>query len=156
MEKDWATLKAAAHKIANDLHTSPFRTLVHGDAKTANFLFGKDAKGNLAAAAYDFQYTGGGDGMKDIAYLITSSVQQRLLPDKEEELLRYYYERLKLRLSSSQVEVYTWEVAQERYSLAVADFVRFMAGWGWWGATGYAEKKTRAFIQRNYSCDVQA
>ena len=41
---------------------------MHGDAKLANFLFTSD---HSQVAGVDFQYVGGGCGMKDVAYLLS-------------------------------------------------------------------------------------
>ena len=66
---DDSPLKAAAVELDRRLTSSPFQTFVHGDAKLANFCFRADGRD---AAAVDFQYVGGGCGMKDVAYFISS------------------------------------------------------------------------------------
>jgi aminoglycoside phosphotransferase (APT) family kinase protein len=73
----WPELADAAHQIDELLRTGAPRTLLHGDAKSPNFLFGRggDGEGAVECAAYDFQYTGAGEPMKDVAYLLCSSVQ---------------------------------------------------------------------------------
>ena len=53
-----------------ELRSCPFRTLVHGDAKVANFCFDP---ARPAVAAVDFQYVGGGVGVQDLAYLLISA-----------------------------------------------------------------------------------
>ena len=58
---DDPVLKQAASSIDQKLKDTKFQTLVHGDAKLANFCFSDD--GNQVAAV-DFQYVGGGCGMK--------------------------------------------------------------------------------------------
>jgi|GEM_PF-1021435 len=58
-----------ASAIDAKLQRSPFQTLVHGDAKLANFCFAAD---RAAVAGVDFQYVGRGCGMKDVAYFIGS------------------------------------------------------------------------------------
>jgi aminoglycoside phosphotransferase (APT) family kinase protein len=61
-------LRDAASSIDARLSAARFSTLVHGDAKPANFCFSRDGR---SVAAVDFQYVGGGCGMKDVAYLLT-------------------------------------------------------------------------------------
>lgn len=62
-------LKNAASAIDRKLRDSRYQTLVHGDAKLANFCFSDD--GNHVAGV-DFQYVGAGCGIKDVAYFIDS------------------------------------------------------------------------------------
>ena len=57
---DDLSLKQAASSIDQKLKDSRFLTLVHGDAKLANFCFSSDGSD---VAAVDFQYVGGGCGM---------------------------------------------------------------------------------------------
>jgi hypothetical protein len=74
-------LRAAAPMLDRMLRECPYQTLVHGDAKLANFCF---AKKNDAVAAVDFQYVGRGCGMKDVAYLISGT------PDEQRHLDGYF------------------------------------------------------------------
>jgi len=146
-ELEWSDLKAAAHLVDRELtQNCKFRTIVHGDAKSANFLFSDPAAGPVRAAAYDFQYAGGGDAMRDVAYLLCSSVEAKVLAKHEEELLRHYHSELLSLLSPHAAQEYTWDVMLKRLSLATCDFVRFMAGWGWWGSTRWAADKARACL----------
>ena len=69
-------LKAAAFAIDARLSSAKFQTFVHGDAKLANFCFSEDGS---RVAAVDFQYVGGGCGMKDVAYFIGSCLDERHL-----------------------------------------------------------------------------
>jgi len=79
-----------AQNIDHRLNSAKFQTLVHGDAKLANFCFGE--KGEIAAV--DFQYVGKGCGMKDVAYLISSCFDDRTCEKYEKELLSCYFEHL--------------------------------------------------------------
>ncbi|MCJ8312377.1 MAG: phosphotransferase [Saccharospirillaceae bacterium] len=60
-------LKQNAKRIDQLLNDCPVQTLVHGDAKLANFCF--DLK-NEQVAGVDFQYIGKGVGVKDLAYFL--------------------------------------------------------------------------------------
>lgn len=62
-------LKEHAKTIDQKLNSCRFKTMVHGDAKLANFCFNADYS---KVAAVDFQYVGGGCGMKDLAYFLGS------------------------------------------------------------------------------------
>jgi len=69
-------LKSAASAIDKILNECTFNTLVHGDAKLANFCFSENGK---KVAAVDFQYVGGGCGMKDLAYFVGSCMSEKNL-----------------------------------------------------------------------------
>lgn len=91
------------------------RTLVHGDAKPANFCFAADGR----VAAVDFQYVGGGVGVRDLAYLLHG-----LPAGDEARLAEAYFADLAARAGHAVVE--EWRAL---YPVAVADFERFLAGW---------------------------
>jgi aminoglycoside phosphotransferase (APT) family kinase protein len=122
-------LKDAAHKIDEELNTCTYQTLVHGDAKVANFCFGNDSN---QVAAVDFQYVGGGCGMKDVAYFLGSVLGEDELEFLEEELLTKYFAFLREALRSVEEGVVFYELEQEwrrLYPMAWADFTRFLLGW---------------------------
>jgi Ser/Thr protein kinase RdoA (MazF antagonist) len=87
-------LAQAAAAIDRKLRNSPLQTLVHGDAKLANFCFSKDGK-NIAAV--DFQYVGGGCGMQDVAYFIGSC-----LDENDSQRLDSYFRYLAQALKTKQ------------------------------------------------------
>ena len=116
-------------------------TLVHGDFKEANILFGKEK-----CAVVDFQYCGRGYGAKDLVMLIVSSVSGRILDSNsnqmggEDGLLRFYADELRRNLvsigelDSDEIEkVASFDILKMQYELALVDYVRFMMGWGMWG-----------------------
>ena len=132
-ELDDLQLKAAASAIDRKLNESPFQTFVHGDAKLANFCFSNDGK----VAAVDFQYIGGGCGMKDVAYFLGSTLSESDQLAHNQDLLEVYLQALKQALNNkvtikrhSDREIN--EILQEwrsLYPFACADFHRFLAGW---------------------------
>ena len=102
-------LRAAAPRLAERLHNARFRTILHGDAKPANFCFARDG----TVAALDFQYAGGGCGMQDVAYLL----------DEPEPgpLLDHYFAQLG-------AEPAVEEEWRALYPVAHADYSRFLDG----------------------------
>lgn len=120
------------------------RTLLHGDAKSANFMFSSDCS---ACAAYDFQYCGEGFGVRDVAYLIASSVDEDVVEQQEQQLLRHYHAKLQRCLQehgkADAAKRYTFEVMAAHHELCLLDYVRFMAGWGWWGNARWAQRRAR-------------
>jgi aminoglycoside/choline kinase family phosphotransferase len=125
------------------------RTLLHGDAKSANFMFTADCS---ACAAYDFQYCGEGFGVRDVAYLIASSVDEDVVEQQEQQLLRYYHQKLQECLQAQgkadAAQRYTYDVMTAHFELCLLDYVRFMAGWGFWGNARWAQRRARQVLGR--------
>ena len=109
-------LKAAAPLIDQKLNQAKFETFVHGDAKLANFLFNSDS-----CAAVDFQYIGGGVGVKDVAYFLSSVYSENELQSYEAKCLDYYFQCLDAKEVESE-----W---RDLYPYAWCDFYRFLQGW---------------------------
>ena len=105
-------LREAAPLFDARLRASPFRTLLHGDAKPDNFCFGP-----ADVAAVDFQYVGPGCALSDVAYLICGD------PDEDAKLDRYCAHLRELGAPELEGE------ARAVYPFAAADFYRFLAGW---------------------------
>ncbi len=123
---EYPALKVNAQLIDDRLSCCQFQTIVHGDAKLANFCFSLDGK---EVAAVDFQYVGSGCGMKDVAYFLGSCLSSSELEELEEELLNFYFESLRI-AASAEVGLNQLEQEwRELYPFAVADFTRFMLGW---------------------------
>jgi Ecdysteroid kinase-like family len=143
-------LKKAAGLIDLQLKKSPFLTFVHGDAKLANFCFSPDGK-NISAV--DFQYVGGGCGMKDVAYFVGSCFGEDDCEQLEPDILDYYFSVLKEAL-----QVYAKPIAadalelnwRELYPVAWTDFHRFIKGWSpdHWKINTYSERVARQVIQQ--------
>jgi len=128
-EMNITPLKKAAKYIDTLLNNCTYQTLVHGDAKVANFCFSEDLK---KVAAVDFQYVGGGCGMKDIAYLMGSCLSENECNIYEKELLTYYFKQLEIALDKSDIAVDYNGLENEwrrLYSVCWADFTRFLMGW---------------------------
>lgn len=135
-------LQHAAQAIDNKLNGAKYQTIIHGDAKLANFCFSKDAS---QVAAVDFQYVGGGCGMKDVAYFLSSCLLEKDCVQYEEELLNHYFGVLKNNLNNSPLPINTQEVIKDwtvLYKYAWADFYRFLDGWSprHWKMHEYSKK----------------
>jgi hypothetical protein len=135
-------LQAAAPLIDEKLKNCKFKTLVHGDAKLANFCFGTHGQ----VAGLDFQYVGGGCGMKDVAYFIGSCLSdtecERLESDILDQYFLYLHREFEVPNTALEAE---W---RELYRVAWADFHRFLKGWspGHWKLNSYSERVTQEVI----------
>ena len=133
-------LKSAAQSLDNALNSSQFKTLVHGDAKYANFCFSD----NDDVAAVDFQYVGGGCGIKDVAYLLSCIVGGISSQSIEYDYLDHYFNALKEELLKTYSSIEVNELEKEwrlLYPIAWADFERFLSGWapGHWESSAYSQ-----------------
>jgi hypothetical protein len=141
-------LKQAAGEIDALLRAGRFQTFIHGDAKLANFCFSADG---TQVAAVDFQYVGGGCGMKDVAYFIGSCLYEDACEQHEAALLDYYFSALGDALESRGRDVDSKDIEQEwraLYPVAWTDFHRFMKGWspGHWKIHSYSERLARQVL----------
>ena len=151
---DDGPLKAGAGMIDSWLAASPFQTFVHGDAKLANFCFTDDGH---RAAAVDFQYVGGGCGMKDVAYFISSCLDEndseRMAPgllDRYFELLGHALERTDKAFGRTALDFGALEADwRALYPVAWTDFYRFLQGWspGHWKLHSYSERLARQVLE---------
>ncbi len=122
-------LKQLAHAIDAQLNNAKYQTIVHGDAKLANFCFAKHSK---SVAAVDFQYVGGGCGMKDVIYFMSSVFNESQCAEHEPAILEYYFSELEAALKSKNTNIDFNAVKTEwltLYPFAWADFYRFLMGW---------------------------
>ncbi|MHB0754773.1 oxidoreductase family protein [Polaribacter sp. M15] len=136
-------LKKAAIAIDDKLNNCNFKTFVHGDAKLANFCFAKDGK----VAGVDFQYVGGGCGMKDVAYFIGSCLDEEDCEQLESKILDTYFTHFHKALGDKNEALENeWRAL---YHVAWADFHRFLKGWspGHWKINSYSERITKQVIK---------
>lgn len=143
-------LKSAAGLIDNKLKNVKYKSFVHGDAKLENFCFSKDSS---KVAAVDFQYVGGGCGMKDLAYFIGSCLYESECEQMEADILDYYFLELKTALVKNNKDINFDELETEwrsMYHFAWSDFHRFLKGWspGHWKVNTYSEKVTRSVLKQ--------
>jgi len=145
---DDLVLRYAASLVDQKLNDCEFKTLVHGDAKLANFCFSENEN---QVAAVDFQYVGGGCGMKDVAYFIGSCLYEEDCEQFEQTLLDYYFLELEKALSQKDQMIDFQSLQTEwrsMYPIAWTDFHRFIKGWspGHWKIHGYSERIAREVI----------
>ncbi len=136
-------LKEAAAFIDEKLNSTKYKTLVHGDAKLANFCFSKEGK----VAGLDFQYVGGGCGMKDLVYFVGSCLNENECERLETQILDCYFEYLQSELEEKEEALEAeW---RSLYRVAWADFHRFLKGWspGHWKLHSYSERITAEVVK---------
>ncbi|MYM63106.1 oxidoreductase family protein [Pseudomaricurvus sp. HS19] len=122
-------LKQLAPAIDQELNSSDYTTLVHGDAKVANFCFSADGS---RVAAVDFQYIGAGCGMKDVAYFMGSCLSEDACESQWENLLDSYFSALHAVIRKRQLPFPTGDLElqwRNLFPMAWADFERFLMGW---------------------------
>lgn len=145
---DDGPLKRGAAEIDRRLSSTPYLTLVHGDAKLANFCFSRDGR---KVAAVDFQYVGGGCGVKDVAYFLGSCLSEDACEARETELLDHYFGALGDALSARGLELDVAALEADwraLYPVAWTDFYRFLMGWspGHWKIHRYSERLAREVL----------
>lgn len=114
-------LRDAAESLAARLGGARFQTIVHGDAKDANFCFGA-----AGVAAVDFQYPGRAPGIVDVAYLLYGRADEPSDSIDHRRLDRYFaHLRSALGDGADAIEA-EWRAL---YVAARLDFCRFLAGW---------------------------
>ncbi|APZ46253.1 choline kinase [Polaribacter reichenbachii] len=136
-------LKKAAAAIDNALSNCQHKTFVHGDAKLANFCFSKNGQ----VAGVDFQYVGGGCGMKDVAYFVGSCLNENDCERLESKILDTYFSHLHNAIGyKNEALEKEWRAL---YYVAWADFHRFLKGWspGHWKINSYSERITKQVIK---------
>lgn len=122
-------LKNKACEIDSLLNQCTYQTIVHGDAKLANFCFSNIGE---EVAAVDFQYVGAGCGMKDVAYFLGSCLTSNQLNAYAELFLAHYFIELKKAISRTKLDIDFRSLEREwrnLYPIAWTDFTRFMLGW---------------------------
>ena len=118
-------LKVAAYELDEKLNNCQHKTLVHGDAKLANFCFSET---NSDVAMVDFQYVGRGCGMRDVAYFLGSCLQVDECERHAHHLVDTYFDELRKYVPES-IKAALEDEWRSLYATAWADFHRFLAGW---------------------------
>lgn len=142
------SLRDAAKELDRRLSQARFRTIVHGDAKPDNFCLG--IPGEIAMV--DFQYAGGGCGMRDLAYLVDCVFDAAITDAAIGSVLGGYFEVFRAALAPGRASQADEIEAEWRALFPVAwlDFQRFLQGW----SPAYArpsaglEKRIRLELER--------
>ena len=129
-------LKDAAMSLDQALSQCRFQTLVHGDAKIANFCFHEPVTDLSVTtdpvSAVDFQYVGGGCGIRDVVYFLGSCLTEAECEQQQENLLDVYFAELTSAALQHDAGFPVTELVAEwraLYAIAWTDFYRFLAGW---------------------------
>ncbi|KAF2723191.1 hypothetical protein K431DRAFT_283352 [Polychaeton citri CBS 116435] len=128
-------------------------SLIHGDVKTANMAFtaGKFSSGQTSLAMYDFQYSGIGLGVQDLAMFAASSVDpaQFLLNGRDKWLLGEYVDALHRHNPTIEIS-YTIKELRLDWEIALVSWARFLCGWsgGFWGNVGWLKDTASSIIQK--------
>jgi hypothetical protein len=153
-------LKNAADAIDARLSAAKYKTIVHGDMKLENVCFRSERLSKEpAVAVVDFQYCGGGCGMKDVAYFLGSCLDSKECARGEEEYLAVYFAELRKILDGSStrtgrnvaVDFDELEIEwRALFPFAVADFHRFLCGWApdHWKINPYSEAHAERVIAK--------
>jgi hypothetical protein len=136
-------LKRRAWVIDKKLNSVAIQTLIHGDAKVANFCFAVDDQ----VAAVDFQYVGRGVGTVDVMYLLGSCLEDDELHESAQSLIDDYFEYLRKACEHYKVSIPFEQIEtqwREILPFAWADFQRFLEGWspGHWKVNTYTQGQT--------------
>lgn len=148
---------------AIDKEIQAYGTLVHGDVKGANIVFNRDpyahrrgkqkvqpaSQEDIQCALYDFQYVGLGLGTLDLVYFLATTTESNLLSAETELLLLYHSHFLAGLPSQSDLSnVYPFDTFINHWELAVVDWYRFMAGWGFWGNDDWITKRAEEILSK--------
>ena len=124
-------LREAASAIDARLNAARFKSFVHGDAKLENVCFASHPATG-AVALVDFQYVGGGVGVKDVAYFLSSCLAPQECGVLVPHYVDRYFEQLRSALVRRRAPVSPEEVEAEwraLFPLAWVDLYRFLQGW---------------------------
>ncbi len=151
-------LRRSAKAIDEQLQGCSFQTLVHGDAKLANFCFSNhpqssDLSSEPKVAAVDFQYVGRGCGMKDVVYFLTSCLNDEQCEQQHQALLDCYFQYFQV-AAANRIGIEPLKELEEQwrsmFAIAWADFNRFLNGWspGHWKLTPFSQRLTSEALKR--------
>ena len=124
-------LESVAPWVASQLEASPndnFATLVHGDYKAMNLFLPVDEDDR--PLLIDFQWTGVGFGMADVAMHLSHSVETESVFTHEEDLVRVYHslliDFLEQRGAVAAAQAFSFQTAWHYYTLSFLDYARMV------------------------------
>lgn len=120
-------LKEKAEYLDQKLRNAQFPTLVHGDAKPPNFCWDSENR----ASAVDFQYVGGGCGIRDVALFLDRALSKDGCSEHIEEWLDFYFDCLAGAMRKHNKHHFEQVESEWRslFPVAWADYGRFRQGW---------------------------
>ncbi|WP_337119142.1 oxidoreductase family protein [Pseudoalteromonas sp. B160] len=122
-------IKQQAHSIDQTIRACPYQTLIHGDAKIANFAINN---ATLNVVGYDFQYVGAGVGVIDVMYFLGSCLNEQQLQQRADDYLADYFKYFANAMHIFDKSAYSHAAINEWKTLwpvVWADFYRFLMGW---------------------------
>lgn len=144
-------LRDAAPALDARLSSARYRTLVHGDAKLENCAFSPDS---ADVALVDFQYVGGGVGVKDVAYFLSCCLAPAECERQLDAYLDLYFrdlrDALRARPHTEAIDPSALEAEwRALFPLAWVDFYRFLLGWapGAYDHDHFSQRLTRGVLQ---------
>lgn len=136
-----SAVASKCHFVDGDTAEHPFRTIIHGDAKSGNFFFrNSPSNSGVEVGLIDFQWCGFGLGATDLAYFIAGSAAASAVEssgDKELQLLRQYHSILVSAVDDlkseekSVVPVPSFDQLLEQYETALLDLCRIAFAYHW-------------------------
>jgi hypothetical protein len=94
-------------------------TLLHGDARAANYFLETGAHG-ITVVAIDWQGFNIGSGPAELAYFLSMSVQSKVLRDHEQLLLRLYFDTLITCSGTTSLSTLSFDTFYRSYLLGLA------------------------------------
>lgn len=133
---------------------SSFRTLIHGDFKSANLFFrettDEDSVLHESVCAVDFQYTGHGLGAFDVAYFLYPDARSAWEEDDEGVLLHAYHDAFTEALilhGKGGPSTYPYMLFQAHYQLVQLDLTCYWMRKSNWAASTKGEAKLVARLE---------
>ena len=131
--KDYGALLALhAERLEKEVHQGEKQTIIHGDAKSANFFYktGSSGEEGLEVGVIDFQWTGRGLCATDVAYAMWACPQSEVL-DQEQQLLEFYHGQLAQELAKEGSKVPSLLTFKAQYQAAFLDLCRVVIADHW-------------------------
>ncbi|MBB1342328.1 DUF1679 domain-containing protein [Pseudoalteromonas sp. SR45-6] len=122
-------IKQQAHSIDQTIRACQYQTLIHGDAKLANFAVNSST---MEVLGYDFQYVGAGVGVIDVMYFLGSCLNEQQLQQRADDYLADYFKYFANAMHIFDKSAYSHAAINEWQTLwpvVWADFYRFLMGW---------------------------
>lgn len=122
-------LRDAAVHLDRELEAARYKTLIHGDAKPENVCLSPHGD---EAALVDFQYAGGGAGVKDVAYFLSGCLSPGECRARVPGYVDVYFRELERALAAGGAAGDFAPLEREwrdLFPLAWLDYYRFLLGW---------------------------